>query len=114
MIVMRPRFENTYDVCSSRSVCTRFAASRDALAQHDGNIRFVVYNLERAILSMPPGVEKWVVIVDYNVGTVAVEGASPTAERVVCLQGYSMRNAPPMKTRLVPRLGLVVGGSFGN
>lgn len=41
--------------------------ARSWRSQHDGNIRFVIYNLERAVLSMPPGVEKWVVLVDYQV-----------------------------------------------
>lgn len=58
VIVMRPRLENTWD--------------------HTGNLRNLVLALELAVRRMPPGVEKWCVIVDYG--------------------GYSLRNAPSMAT----------------
>lgn len=52
--------------------------ARENTRSHDDNIRNVCLALERAVALMPPGVEKWVVVVDYN--------------------GYSMMNAPPMRT----------------
>lgn len=61
IIYMRPANENTNE--------------------HDGNMKHVVYTLERAVACLDAagrGTEKWVLVIDY--------------------QGYSLSNAPPMKT----------------
>lgn len=61
IIYMRPKYENTNN--------------------HDGNLKHLVYNLERAIAAVHyrgEGVEKIILLIDYD--------------------GYSLMNAPPMKT----------------
>lgn len=59
IFIMRPKFENTNN--------------------HEGNIRNLVYTMERAIACMEKtGVEKLCLLIDYD--------------------GYSIFNAPPMKT----------------
>lgn len=61
LLYMRPRHENTY--------------------QHDGNIKHLVYNLERAVACMKDGTDgKVCLLLDFN--------------------GYSLRNAPPMQTSM--------------
>lgn len=63
LVYMRPRFENTND--------------------HNGNMKHLVYTLERAIACMKErdkDVEKLVLLIDY--------------------EGFSLFNAPPMKTSL--------------
>jgi hypothetical protein len=64
VVYLRPKAENTHD--------------------HDGNLRHLVFNLEKAIAAMrgndPDGVQKLVLLIDYN--------------------GYTLSNAPPMKTSL--------------
>ncbi|CAM9127627.1 unnamed protein product, partial [Ectocarpus fasciculatus] len=60
LLYMRPRHENTFE--------------------HDGNIKHLVYNLERSVACMTDSAEddKICLLLDFD--------------------GYSMRNAPPMKT----------------
>ena len=63
ILYMRPKFENTKD--------------------HNGNMKHLVYHMERAIAIMnkqEKGVEKIVLLIDYD--------------------GYSIFNAPPMKTSM--------------
>jgi len=62
IIYMRPKFENTND--------------------HDGNLKHLVYTMERAVTSMREfgGQEKIILLIDYD--------------------GYSLFNAPPMKTSM--------------
>eukprot|EP00741_Cyanophora_paradoxa_P016528 tig00020927_g15959.t1 len=62
IIVLRPRFENLKD--SSR--------------ESELKVKLLTYTVERAIASMPPGVEKMVLMIDFK--------------------GYSSSNAPDMKT----------------
>ena len=62
LIYMKPRLENTND--------------------HDGNIKHLVYTLEKAVACMSSNTtaEKLCLLIDY--------------------EGYSLRNAPPMKTSM--------------
>lgn len=62
LIYMKPRLENTND--------------------HDGNIKHLVYTLEKAVACMAnnTNAEKLCLLIDY--------------------EGYSLRNAPPMKTSM--------------
>ena len=63
ILYMRPKYENTKD--------------------HNGNMKHLVYHMERAIAVMnkqEKGVEKIVLLIDYD--------------------GYSIFNAPPMKTSM--------------
>ena len=48
------------------------------LSDHEGSLRHLVYEMERAISQMGPGIEKMCIVMDF--------------------EGYSMFNAPPMKT----------------
>jgi hypothetical protein len=59
IVYMKPSFENTNE--------------------HDGNIKHLIYTMERAVACMKPESNgKMCLVIDYN--------------------GYSLRNAPPMKT----------------
>lgn len=61
LLYMKPRHENTFE--------------------HDGNIKHLVYNLERAVACMNDNADdKVCLLIDFN--------------------GYSMRNAPPMQTSM--------------
>lgn len=62
LIIMRPKYENTND--------------------HDGNMKHLVYNLERAVACMVDTAadDKVTLLIDYD--------------------GYSLRNAPPLKTSM--------------
>lgn len=61
LLYLRPKHENTFE--------------------HDGNLKHLVYNMERAVSCLEAdgrGVEKLILLIDYD--------------------GYSLLNAPPMKT----------------
>ena len=68
---------------SAGNVCLYLKPKHENTFHHDGNLKHLVYNMERACKVMEAdgrGVEKLVLLIDYD--------------------GYSLLNAPPMKTSL--------------
>jgi hypothetical protein len=72
IMYMRPKYENTYD--------------------HDGNCLHLVYNLERAIACMNRRHE------EQGQGPPPATGAAEKIALLVEYEGYSIFNAPPMRT----------------